>query len=87
MTVSFGQGFDPREIARAESLAHSCDLMIVMGCTLVVHPAAAVPVEAMEHGAKLAIVTLSETPLDSVADVVINRPIGEVVDSLDTEHP
>jgi NAD-dependent deacetylase len=48
----------------------------------VVYPAASFPAEAKQQGAKLAIVTLSETPLDGIADLVINRPIGDVVQAL-----
>jgi NAD-dependent deacetylase len=81
-TVSFGQNLDPHELSRAGELARSCDLMIAMGSTLVVYPAASFPAEAKQQGAKLAVVTLSETPLDGIADVVINRPIGDVVQAL-----
>lgn len=81
-TISFGQGLDPAAIRRAHELAASCDLMIVMGSTLVVHPAAELPVVALEAGASLAIVTISETPLDGVANLVINARIAEVVEAL-----
>ena len=84
-TISFGQNLDQNSIARAESLAESCDLMIAMGSTLIVHPAASIPLIAKRNGALLAIITLSETPLDGEADIVINRPIGEVVAELDID--
>ena len=84
-TISFGQNLDPISIARAESLAEGCDLMIVMGSTLIVHPAAMIPMIAKRRGALLAIITLSETPIDEEADVVINEPIGEVVRELDRD--
>lgn len=78
-TISFGQSLDPRELEHAESLSRSCDLMIAMGSTLVVYPAATFPALAKNSGAKLIIVTLSETPLDGDADLAIHRPIGDVV--------
>ena len=81
-TISFGQSLDPEEIRRAEEPATSCDLMLSFGSTLVVYPAADFPAAAKRNGAALVIVTLSETPLDGMADVVIRRPIGEVVAEL-----
>ena len=84
-TISFGQNLDQDSIARAKSLAEGCDLMIAMGSTLIVHPAASIPLVAKRNGALLVIVTLSETPLDDEADIVINRSIGEVVEALDID--
>lgn len=84
-TISFGQNLEPSELARADRLATECDLMLCLGSTLVVYPAAEFPARAKQLGARLAIVTLSETPLDGIADVVINRPIGEVVGELAKE--
>lgn len=82
-TISFGQNLDPASIHRAEEMAAECDLMLCFGSTLVVYPAAAIPAAAKRRGAALVIITLSETPLDSEADVVLNRSIGEVVQEVD----
>jgi NAD-dependent deacetylase len=84
-TISFGQNLDANEIRRAEEMSEGCDLMLCFGSTLVVYPAADMPVQAKRRGAALAIVTLSETPLDDIADVVIQRPIGEMVAALRRE--
>jgi NAD-dependent deacetylase len=84
-TISFGQSLEPRELQRAEELASDCDCMLSFGSTLVVYPAAEFPASAARRGARLAIVTLSETPLDDTAEVVIHRPIGEVVGELTRE--
>ena len=81
-TISFGQNLNTEELERAEKLALTCDLMLCFGSTLLVYPAAGFPAQAAERGARLAIVTLSETPLDGLADVVIRSPIGETVDAL-----
>lgn len=81
-TISFGQNLDPQELERAEQLSANCDLMLCLGSSLVVHPAAGFPAEAARRGAALVIVTLSETPLDSAASVLIRRPIGEVAGEL-----
>jgi len=81
-TISFGQSLDPQELDRAEELSAGCDLMLCLGSTLVVHPAAGFPAMVARRGSALVIVTLSETPLDSAATVLIRRPIGEVVGEL-----
>jgi NAD-dependent deacetylase len=80
-TVSFGQNLKPEELSRAEKLAHDCDCMLCFGSTLVVYPAAGFPESAKRNGAKLGIVTKSETPLDAAADVVIHEQISRVVEN------
>lgn len=81
-TISFGQDLRPESIRKAEDLSLSCDCMICFGSTLVVYPAAGFPEKAKRKGAKLVIVTLSETPLDNAADLVIREKIGDVVKGL-----
>ena len=81
-TVSFGQPLRPGDIVRAGRMAAGCDLLIAMGSTLIVSPASEIPLAAKRSGAKLAIVTLSETPLDDEADIVLNVKIGELMDAL-----
>ena len=61
------------EAAHREAI--QCDLMIVVGSSLVVGPANELPYIALQHGAKLIIVTLSDTPLDSFATLVINEDV------------
>lgn len=78
-TVSFGQSLDQAVLDRAAAWAGNCDLMLVVGSTLVVEPAASLPRAAKERGARLAIVTLSETPLDGLADIKIEYAIGSVL--------
>ena len=64
---------------RATGLAHACDLLLVVGSTLLVQPAALLPDMARRSGAFLAIVNLSETPYDAVCDVRIQGKAGEVL--------
>jgi len=78
-TISFGQAMPERETAEAERRSRLCDLFLVVGSSLVVYPAAFMPVYAMESGAKLAIINLQPTPLDHQAEVVIRAPAGEVL--------
>ncbi|TFG64928.1 MAG: hypothetical protein E4H36_01560 [Spirochaetales bacterium] len=80
-TISFGQNLSSSELKRAEAISGACDCMVVMGSTLVVHPAAGFPAAAKRAGAFLVIVTLSETPLDNMADAVFHMPISEFTEA------
>ncbi|MCP4268016.1 MAG: sigma factor regulator FecR [Candidatus Brocadiaceae bacterium] len=71
-TISFGQQLRQEDLGRANNLTISCDLMIVVGSTLSVQPASSIPSIAKENGALLAIITLSETPLDHYADFLFH---------------
>ena len=75
-TVSFGQSMPVTELQRAVELSKACDIFIVIGSTLLVHPAALLPDYARRAGAFLAIVNLSETPYDAVCDVLIQNKAG-----------
>ena len=75
-TISFGQAMPVRAMQQAERETSLCDLFIVVGSSLVVFPAAGFPELAKHLGARLAILNREETPLDSVADLVIHDEIG-----------
>jgi NAD-dependent deacetylase len=75
-TISFGQSLPIRAIEEAEEKSSSCDIFIVAGSSLVVYPAAQMPLIAKQNGAKLVIITLSDTPHDHYADAVINDKTG-----------
>lgn len=77
--ISFGQAMPELEMARATAEAQACDLMIVLGSSLVVYPAAGVPLIARRMGAKLAIVNREPTDLDDVADLVLHTEIGPLM--------
>jgi NAD-dependent deacetylase len=78
-TISFGQAMPGEAMARARRFALTCDLFLVAGSSLVVHPAALLPALAKENGARLVIVNRDPTPLDGVADLVIREEIGPVL--------
>ena len=80
-TISFGQAMPQAEMERAEYAAKSCDLMIAIGSSLVVYPAAGFPIYAKRSGAKLVIINREETDQDQIADLVINAEIGETLGS------
>jgi len=78
-TISFGQQLNQADLQRAFEWAAGCDLMLAVGSTLVVEPAASIPRTAKRNGAALCIVTLSETPLDDVADLKVEDSCGAVL--------
>jgi NAD-dependent deacetylase len=75
-TISFGQSMPMQETAEASERSEICDLFIVIGSSLLVHPAAHMPVIAKRGGAKLVIINRDETPCDTMADIVVNGPAG-----------
>jgi NAD-dependent deacetylase len=78
-TISFGQSMPIDEMRRAERETLLADLFISIGSSLVVYPAAGFPELAKRNGARLAIINLQPTGLDEIADVVLNRPIGDTL--------
>jgi NAD-dependent deacetylase len=57
--------------------AEKCDLMLIFGSSLVVYPAAELPMIALGSGAKLVIVNLEGTSYDSAAAVTVQAKLGE----------
>jgi NAD-dependent protein deacetylase/lipoamidase len=78
-TISFGQAMPVEAMRRAEIETRAADLFIVAGSSLVVYPAAAFPELAKDNGAVLVIVNREPTGLDAIADLVLNRSIGETL--------
>jgi NAD-dependent deacetylase len=76
-TISFGQAMPEKETAEAFQAAAEADLMIIIGSSLVVYPAAGVPEAAVRAGAPLIIVNREPTPLDSYATLNIYGAAGE----------
>jgi len=66
----------PRKKMRAEFEVRRCDLCLVLGSSLVVYPAAGLPITAKHSGARLAILNREPTDQDSLADLVVHDEIG-----------
>ncbi len=81
--VLFGEPIPRDAFDRALEHSRKADLFLVLGSSLAVEPAALLPELAKESGAMLAIINLDPTPLDSKANLVINRRIGEVLAKLE----
>ena len=80
--VFFGEMLPERILKEATIHANRCELMIVVGSSLVVYPAAYMPMYAKEAGAKLAIINNTPTSLDDIADVVIHHSAGLVMERI-----
>jgi len=80
--VFFGELLPEATLKKATFNATRCDLLIVIGSSLVVYPAASIPMYAKESGAKLVIINNAPTPCDSVADVIIHYSAGEVMERI-----
>jgi NAD-dependent deacetylase len=81
-TISFGQPLVPQVIERAMRAAEQSDLLLAIGSSLQVYPAAGIVPLAKEAGACLVIVNAEPTPFDDLADVVLRDPIGRVLSEI-----
>jgi NAD-dependent deacetylase len=81
-TISFGQALVPEVIERAMQAAQDADLLLAIGSTLQVYPAAGVVPAAAEAGARIVILNDQPTPLDPIADVVLRGSISDVLPAL-----
>jgi NAD-dependent deacetylase len=77
--VLFGEPMPVAAMQEAFALAREADVMLVVGTSLVVHPAADIPLAAVRSGARLIVVNAEPTPFDSLAEVVIHGLSGEVL--------
>ena len=75
-TVYFGQLLDERVVEACTAAASGCDVLLAVGTSLQVWPAAGLADIAVGSGARLVVVNAQETPYDVVADLVVREPIG-----------
>jgi NAD-dependent deacetylase len=81
-TVSFGQSLRPQDLWAAQRAAGECDLMLAVGTTLQVQPAAGLAGVATDAGARLVIVNRDPTPYDGLASALLRDPIGQTLPRL-----
>jgi NAD-dependent deacetylase len=81
-TISFGQALVAADLERATDLAANCDLLLALGTTLSVYPAAGLVPHAKAHGARILIINQQPTELDDLADVVLAGSISELLPKL-----
>lgn len=77
--VLFGETLPEKVFEEATRRSSHADLFMVIGSTLIVYPAAYMPVYAVDSGAKLVIINLSSTPMDKQASVLIKAKAGETM--------
>lgn len=77
--VLFGEPMPQAAVLEAFELARQADVMLVVGSSLVVYPAADIPVVAARSGARLIVINAEPTPVDQLADVVIRGKSGELL--------
>ncbi len=81
--VFFGEMIPAQAMWRSRQAATDCDLMLVVGTSAVVHPAAMIPVIAKDNGAKIVEINPERTPLtDEISDYLIMGEAGEVMNRI-----
>jgi NAD-dependent deacetylase len=78
-TISFGQQLVAEDLERAEAAVRACDLLLAVGSSLAVHPAAGLVPLATAAGAPVVIVNAEPTPYDHLAAVVLRDRIADVL--------
>ena len=77
--IFFGEELPQKVLMQATYEAQECDLLIIIGSSLVVYPAAYMPLHAKRAGAGIVIINLGPTEQDGIADVLINNSAGETM--------
>jgi NAD-dependent deacetylase len=80
--IFFGEQLPHRILESATHASRHCELFVVVGSSLVVHPAAYMPLYAKEGGAKLVIINMEETPCDDAGDLVIKGQAGIILEQV-----
>jgi NAD-dependent deacetylase len=81
-TISFGQNLVRDDLRRAERAAVDADLVLAVGSTLSVYPAAALVPIAKQAGARVVIVNAEPTEMDDIADAVLRGSISEILPAI-----
>jgi len=78
-TISFGQSLDEAVLKRAIDLCRDADLLLVVGSSLVVQPAAGLPLLTLQNGGRLAVINRESTPMDHLAAMVAHASAGPIL--------
>ncbi|MFT5208377.1 MAG: NAD-dependent deacetylase [Flavobacterium sp.] len=81
-TISFGQAMPIKAMEEAQQACMRADLMLVLGSSLSVYPAAGFPQIARQAGANLVLINNEDTDLDEIFDLVIQHPIGKTLSTV-----
>jgi NAD-dependent deacetylase len=77
--VLFGEALPGAALRQAQLLAMAADVVLIVGSSLQVYPAAGIPRLARQHGAQLCIINAESTPFDDVAAAVVHGKAGEIL--------
>ena len=77
--IFFGEPLRSETLSRADKMIEGCDLLLVLGSSLLVYPVAFYPRKALSLGAKLAIININASGRPATPGVVIHDKIGEVL--------
>ncbi len=84
--VFFGETIPYENLMRSFEMAQSCDVMLVIGTSAIVQPAAMIPVNARESGATIIEINPERTPLTGlISDYILKGPAGRIMQQLVTE--
>jgi NAD-dependent deacetylase len=75
----FGQSLVMAELGRAQRASSAADLVLALGSSLVVTPAADVPLFGVRRGAPYVIVNRGDTPHDRLATLRIDDDVSEIL--------
>jgi NAD-dependent deacetylase len=78
-TISFGQPMPPEETRRAFAEAAAADLLLVVGSSLQVYPAASIPIETCRAGGRMVIINNEPTAQDESAELVLRGQAGDML--------
>ena len=81
-TISFGQAMPEEETLQAFSEAGKADLLLAVGTSLLVYPAAGIPAETLGHGGRVAIINNQPTGMDGRAQIVLHGEAGNILTAL-----
>lgn len=82
----YGEQLPSKALDDAVSACEHCDLLLVLGSSLVVYPAASLPEIALENGSKLVIINEQATHLDGKAELKFDD-LGEIFEALGVACP
>ncbi len=80
--VWFGEGLPYDALGTAVTAAQSCDIFLAIGTSAIVHPAASLPLEAIQKGIPTVEINPQTTPITRYMDFVLAGPSGEILPAL-----
>ena len=83
--VLFGESLPYDTVSAAYDEALKADLIMVLGTSLAVYPAAYIPDITRSHGGKIVIINLMPTEKDHVGDIIIYGKLGDIIPKI-VEH-